>query len=727
MKKLLSVFLALVMVFAMCTGALADETVQDLDGQVVIVHTNDVHGSIDTYAKAAALVDEYEARGADVLLVDDGDFSQGSVYVNGSAGANAITLMNAAGYDVATLGNHEFDYGWENIAKLDEAADFPIISNVKRNGEYMLPQTVVLTAGDFKVGFFGLETPETATKAHPAKIQGVTFMSGEELYKYAADQVAALTEQDVDYIVCLGHLGISGNYTSIDLLQNVEGIDLFIDGHSENTIAEIAATAGVGQDNKVGDTVVTSAGSKGDHIGAVILNGDEITISDVVTADYTETDATVAAAAEAIKTPIDSEMNEVFAKTEVTLNGERAPGNRTEETNLGDLIADAFRWYALEQGDLGVDEDHVVAVTNGGGIRATVEAGDITMKDINTVLPFGNTVAYITVKGSVLLEALEASTYSTPEELGAFPQVAGIEFTVDTTKEYDAGDLYPGSTYYAPASINRVTIDSINGKAFDPDATYVVVSNDFTAAGGDTYYAFSVSESVDTGAAMDTVVVDYITEVLDGVVPAEYAEPQGRITVLTEAAAEPGFFTDVAEGAWYYDYIVTAYENGLMTGVSDTQFAPDMAVTRAMLVTMVYQLEGSPEVEGAASEIFSDVADDAWYADALVWCSANGLLEGFEGETFDADTVITREDVAVMLYAYELYNGAEEVTDAELTWADASDVSEDAVAAVAYCTESGLMNGVTETEFAPDGSATRAQCATVLVRLFEAASEEAAA
>lgn len=727
MKKLLSVFLALVMVFALCGGALADETVQDLDGQVVIVHTNDVHGSIDTYAKAAALVDEYEARGADVLLVDDGDFSQGSVYVNGSAGANAITLMNAAGYDVATLGNHEFDYGWENIAKLDEAADFPIISNVKRNGEYMLPQTVVLTAGDFKVGFFGLETPETATKAHPAKIQGVTFMSGEELYKYAADQVAALTEQDVDYIVCLGHLGISGNYTSIDLLQNVEGIDLFIDGHSENTIAEIAATAGVGQDNKVGDTVVTSAGSKGDHIGAVILNGDEITISDVVTADYTETDATVAAAAEAIKTPIDSEMNEVFAKTEVTLNGERAPGNRTEETNLGDLIADAFRWYALEQGDLGVDEDHVVAVTNGGGIRATVEAGDITMNDINTVLPFGNTVAYITVKGSVLLEALEASTYSTPEELGAFPQVAGIEFTVDTTKEYDAGDLYPGSTYYAPASINRVTIDSINGKAFDPDATYVVVSNDFTAAGGDTYYAFSVSESVDTGAAMDTVVVDYITEVLDGVVPAEYAEPQGRITVLTEAAAEPGFFTDVAEGAWYYDYIVTAYENGLMTGVSETEFAPDVAVTRAMLVAMVYQLEGSPEVEGAASELFTDVADDAWYADALVWCSANGLLEGFEGETFDADTVITREDVAVMLYAYELYNGAEEVTDAELTWADAADVTEDAVAAVAYCTESGLMNGVTEAEFAPDGSATRAQCATVLVRLFEAASEEAAA
>lgn len=722
MKKLLSVFLALIMVFAMCTGALADETVQDLDGQVVIVHTNDVHGSIDTYAKAAALVDEYEARGADVLLVDDGDFSQGSVYVNGSAGANAVTLMNAAGYDVATLGNHEFDYGWENIAKLDDAADFPIISNVKRNGEYMLPQTVVLTAGDFKVGFFGLETPETATKAHPAKIQGVTFMSGEELYKYAADQVAALTAQDVDYIVCLGHLGISGNYTSIDLLKNVEGIDLFIDGHSENTIAEIAATAGVGQDNKVGDTVVTSAGSKGDHIGAVILNGDKISISDVVTADYTKTDATVAAAAAAIKAPIDSEMNEVFAKTEVTLNGERAPGNRTEETNLGDLVADAILWYAKEQGDAGVPEENIVAVTNGGGIRATVEAGDITMKDINTVLPFGNTVAYITVKGSVLLEALEASTYSTPEELGAFPQVAGIDFTVDTTKEFDAGELYPGSTYYAPASINRVTINSINGKAFDPNATYVVVSNDFTAAGGDTYYAFSVSESVDTGAAMDTVVVDYITDVLKGTVTkADYGEPKGRITVLTGAEMP---FTDVAKGAWFYDYVLSAYTNGLMDGMSDTTFEPDTNMNRAMLVTILYRLEGEPKVEGKVSDVFTDCTDGAWYSNAILWASENKIVEGITDTTYAPGQDMTRQEMAAVLYRYALYKGAKEVAEPKLDYTDAASIAEWAEAAVAYCAEAGLMDGVDGNAFAPTGTANRAMGATVLTRLMPA--EEAA-
>lgn len=727
MKKLLSVFLALTLVFAMCGGALAAEgTTQDLDGQLVIVHTNDVHGSIDTYAKAAALVDEYEARGADVLLVDDGDFSQGSVYVNRSEGASAVTLMNAAGYDVATLGNHEFDYGWENIADLEEAADFPIISNVKHDDEFMLDQTYVATVGEYKVGFFGLETPETATKAHPAKIQGVTFMSGEELYTYAEEQIAALAAQDVDYIVCLGHLGISGNYSSVDLLENVEGIDLFIDGHSENTIAEIAATEGVGQDNKVGDTVLTSAGSKGDHIGVAVLNGDSISISDVVTADYTESDETVAAAVAAVKAPIDAEFNEVFATSEVTLDGNRAPGVRTQETNLGDLVTDAILWYALAQGDTGVPEENVVAVTNGGGLRATVEAGDVTMQDINDVLPYGNTVAYITITGEALLEALEASTYNTPEELGGFPQVAGIEFTVDTTKEYDQGELYPGSTYYAPASINRVTINSINGQEFDPEATYVVVTNDYTAAGGDTYYTFSTSDDiVDTGAAMDTVVVDYITEVLDGVITEEaYGEPKGRITVITEAGELP--FTDVTEADWFYEYVLAAYTDGLMNGISDTTFEPYSNMSRAMLVTMLYRLDGEPEVEGDVSDVFTDCADGQYYSDAVLWASQNGIVNGRSDTQYDPFANLSRQEMAAILYRYAIYKGAEEVAEPDLDYADADTIAEWAEAAVAYCADAGLMNGMDGNAFVPNGTANRAMGATVLVRLNTAGAEEAA-
>ncbi len=759
MKKLLSVFLALVMVFALCGGALAAEGTVDTDaptdttgetptdpatdeapaepegdlaGKIVILHTNDVHGAITTYDKVAAMKADYEARGAEVLLFDAGDYIQGDPTVSISQGATAVELMNLAGYDLAGVGNHEFDYGYANLVTILESAQFPVVcANASRNGSSVFTANTVFTLEDgTTIGVFGLATPETATKAHPAKLDGVTFLAGEELYACAEEQVAALEAQGVDYVVCLGHLGIdaeSAPNRSVDLLANVDGIDLFIDSHSHSTLADIMGVTN--NTGKVGDTVLTSTGTKGEYIGVVTIDpaAGTITAENVALADYTGSVPAVAARIAEIQAEVDAEYGVTFATSEVDLNGERAPGNRTGETNLGDLIADAFRWYALEQGDLGVDEDHVVALTNGGGIRASVAAGDITATDILTVLPFGNEVAYVNVTGEVLLEALEASTYCTPEEVGAFPQVAGIEFTVDTTKAYDQGEQYPSSTYYGPNSINRVTINSINGQPFDPEANYVVVTNDFLAAGGDTYYAFNVSVSRSTGKLMDEAVVEYITEELGGTVTAEqYGEPQGRITITTEPA-EPGFFTDVAEGAWYYDYIVTAYENGLMTGVSETEFAPDVAVTRAMLVAMVYQLEGSPEVEGAASELFTDVADDAWYADALVWCGANGLLEGFEGETFDADTVITREDVAVMLYAYELYNGAEEVTDAELTWADAADVTEDAVAAVAYCTESGLMNGVTETEFAPDGSATRAQCATVLVRLLEAASEEAAA
>ena len=235
------------------------------------------------------------------------------------------------------------------------------------------------------------------------------------------------------------------------------------------------------------------------------------------------------AGAAAIIAEIEADYGTVFAKTEVTLNGEKDPGNRTQETNLGDLITDALVWGAEQQGET-VD----AAITNGGGIRATIEAGDITKKDINTVLPFGNTLSIIKITGTELLEVLEASTFCTPEAIGGFPQVSGIEFTVDTTKGYDQGDEYPGTTYFAPKTINRVTIKTVGGKDFDPAATYTIATNDFMASGGDTYYRFvNATANYDLGIPMDEVVMDYITTVLNGTVAADkYGEPAGRIHVL---------------------------------------------------------------------------------------------------------------------------------------------------------------------------------------------------
>ena len=535
-RKLLSLLLAFAMVISL--AACEKKPVMGKDATatepVVIVHTNDVHGAIQGYAKVAALADKYEAEGAYVLVLDAGDFSQGDPAVNVSEGATAIEMMNMAGYDAVALGNHEFDYGFEALKKNMESAQFPVLAaNVKYNGELAFDDAAVFTTpGGTKIGVFGLDTPETATKAHPGKIQGVTFAGGEEMYAIAQEMVDMLKNEGCNYIICLGHLGIDDETAltknrSIDLLEKVTGIDVFIDGHSHSTEEEIAEKTNA--DRKVGDTVLTSTGTKIENIGVVTIKDSAIT-TETVSAETVEipADSEIAARAAAILAEVEAEYGTVFAKTEVKLNGEKAPGNRTEETNLGDLITDALVWKATQEGEA-VD----AAITNGGGIRATIEAGDITKKGINTVLPFGNTLSIIKITGAELLEVLEASTFCTPEAIGGFPQVSGIEFTLDTAKAYDQGDEYPGTTYFAPKTINRVTITSVGGKDFDPAATYTIATNDFMASGGDTYYRFvNATANYDLGIAMDEVVMQYITDVLGGTVTAEkYGEPAGRITI----------------------------------------------------------------------------------------------------------------------------------------------------------------------------------------------------
>lgn len=711
MKKLLSLLLALVMVFTLCVGVMAEEPAGELAGEIVILHTNDVHGAISSYAKVAALKLEYEAKGAEVLLMDAGDYIQGEPYVSISQGLDAIRLMEYAYYDVATVGNHEFDYGFENLSELADIAEFPIIAaNVMYNGKLAFDANKVFElASGVKIGVFGLTTPETATKAHPGKIKGVTFLAGDDMNKAAQAQVDELTAAGCYYIICLGHLGIdesSKGYRSVDLLEAVTGIDVFIDGHSHSTLDEIKAL--VGDDCKVGDTLLTSTGTKLATVGVVTISEDGISLGSVDLEKYEKTDDVVEEAAQLVIDEVDADYGAVFAKSEVELCGEKAPGNRTQETNNGDLIADAILWYAKKDGSLPVADENVIAITNGGGIRAAIAAGDITKKDVNTVLPFGNTVAYVTVKGSVLLEALEASTFSTPEAVGAFPQVSGIKFSIDTNKAFDQGELYPGSTYYAPASINRVTIESINGKAFDPEATYVVVTNDFLAAGGDTYYAFSVSTSVDTGVPMDEALMSYITEELDGVVTAEqYGEPQGRITVI-----EP-VFTDVASGQWFFDAVMYVYENGIMNGMDKSTFAPDGSLTRAMVWTMLARMDGV-ETEGG----------DAWYSKAQAWAVENEVSDGTS-----PDGAITREQLVTMLYRYVQYKGIDVSVGEDtniLSYADATEISEYAVSAFQWACGSGLIKGDDNNALTPKADTTRAQAATMFMRLCEDVMAESA-
>jgi 2',3'-cyclic-nucleotide 2'-phosphodiesterase (5'-nucleotidase family) len=282
---------------------------------------------------------------------------------------------------------------------------------------------------------------------------------------------------------------------------------------------------------------IQSTGTKLQDIGVVVIDNATKKIEDnyLLSLEGLQKEVITDAVTTAIIKRVDKEYGQSFGKSEVELNGAKAPGNRTEETNLGDLITDALLWSVTQnKGNITVDNDHIVAITNGGGIRAALHTGSVTKKDINTVLPFGNTVAVVYVTGAELLEALEASTFNTPEAIGGYPQTAGIKFTIDTKKAFAKGANYPDSTYAKPSSINRVTIESINGQPFSKDDTYAVVTNNFCAEGGDTYYVFkNASAQFDTGIVMDEAVMDYVKTVLKGTIPAsKYGQPRGDQTIL---------------------------------------------------------------------------------------------------------------------------------------------------------------------------------------------------
>lgn len=548
-QKILALVLSLVLVLAIAVPAAAEfdyaanakVVYSDFSGKTVILHSNDVHGALEGYAAMSALRATFEMSGAEVILVDAGDFSQGTIYVSSNKGASAVTMMNAVGYDFVTLGNHEFDFGYEQLKKNLERANFTVLCAdvyLDETGETIYPADAVFeTESGVKIGFFGMETPETATKVNPGLISEISFATFDDLYASAQVAVDDLREQEADLVFGIVHLGVddesaSNGYRSLDLYDNVNGVDFLIDGHSHTVM-----TSGPNGEP------IQSTGTAFANIGVIVIDNETKTIEDnfLMNTAGLSRNALIASKANGIIETVDAEYNTPFATSEVLLNGERAPGNRTEQTNLGSLITDAMVWSVVSAGGVASYYDApVVGVTNGGGIRATIQPGEVTKKDINTVLPFGNTVAVVYVTGAELLEALEASTFCTPDAVGGYPQTSGIEWVLDTSVAFDQGEVYAldgkESSYYAPASIGRVTIKSINGEAFDENATYAVVTNNFCAAGGDTYNVFNRAYvqgfGFDTGIPMDEAVMDYVAEVLNGTIGQEYAEPSAMATQI---------------------------------------------------------------------------------------------------------------------------------------------------------------------------------------------------
>lgn len=717
-KALCALILALFFLFAYAAPASAVTLPQDSadwDGKLVILYTNDVHGAgaaaegVLGYAALARLKADYSAAGAAVLLLDAGDAIQGAPLVGLSQGETAIEFMNAAGYDAMALGNHEFDYGQAQLAKLAESAAFPMLAaNVMGADDApAYPAQAIFTLNGCKVGVFGLAAPETAIKAHPKQVAGLTFRNGGALYETAQAQVQELRDAGCELVVCLGHLGTDAESEpnrSLDVLAHVTGIDLFLDGHSHSEIA--------GQ--KLGGTILSSTGAGFANIGVAVYDpADNSLETGLLAANaYAGADAAVAALVARTNEQVNASLARVIARSAVALNGARDPGCRTEETNLGDLTADAVLWSARQS-----EPQVVAAVTNGGGIRASLAAGDVSRKDIKTIFPYDNQVAVLTLSGAQLLEALEAAMSAAPVASGAFPQVAGIELILDAYTPYEKGAVYAGTTYHAPAQPgSRVYIQSVGGAPFDPAQQYTIATNDFLAAGGDAYAVFRdayLQNGWPTGTLFEDALTGYITQALGGVIDSRYAEPQGRITSLR--------FRDVLPTAAYYEEIMALCRRGVVNGTGADTFSPDAGVTRAQFAACLGRLAGIDTALYATGP-FTDIADAglAYAAAYINWAAAGNIIDGASATTFSPAATITREQMAVLLARFLDYYGLDLPATLHMPAPTDADALHGRVnEAVLLMCATGLMTVDDNGAFRPGQIATRAEMARALALLLE--------
>ncbi|MDD3365983.1 MAG: 5'-nucleotidase C-terminal domain-containing protein, partial [Sphaerochaetaceae bacterium] len=490
-----------------------DVIVKSYDGEknfyLYVVHTNDVHGRIEEgpgvgYAKLSTLVDMGRAITNKNLLLDAGDVTHGTLLTNLFEGETAGVLLDMLGYDAVAPGNHDFNYGKDRLIEATKIAekysDVRVLSaNVlDENGNMVFQPYQLYYFDGFTVGVIGATTPDTETKTHPKNVKGLSFMSDEVVY--GAQALVDEVNRRADYVILLGHIGLDedGSYgvTSKMIAENIKGIDLIVDGHSHSVLEN-----GL----RVGDTLIVSAGEYMKYVGVVeiaVRNGKAVSeyallvpaseVADPSTSELAKqlgitevkADPKVTAYVESQKKTLAKITSEIVAYTPVLLDGER--GNvRTKPTNLGNMIAAAM----VES--TGAD----VALTNGGGIRASIKAGDVSRGDIITVLPFNNTVVVVEVTGQDIYDALEWGYSRLPESNGGFPQTNNMAIVYSRFSD-------PG---------NRIKRVLINGKSIDRNATYTLATNDFMAAGGDGYTMLN-RPVVMFGRGLDEVLTDYMVK-----------------------------------------------------------------------------------------------------------------------------------------------------------------------------------------------------------------------
>ena len=530
---------------------------------VTILYTNDVHTYIDkqspklTYAAIADLKQSYQNAGKDVLLVDAGDHVQGTAYGSMDEGASIIKLMNAAGYDVATPGNHEFDYGMDRAKAFMKEADFPYLSCNwvdLRTTLRVLPSVKVFVRGGRRIAFVGVTTPETFTKSTPAyfmdkaqrkyiyDIQGGE--DGKKLYdavQKAIDKAKLLA----DVVIGLGHLGVdpsSSPWTSEEVIAHTSGFDAFIDGHS-HTVMENKQV----QDASGKAVTLTQTGSYFANVGEMTIAADG-TITTKLIPTHEGMDAGIAAMQTGWVNTVDDMLGEKIAVGDSNFYvSDPATGKRrirSAETNLGDFVADGIYTYFNEVEKLHCD----VAIMNGGGIRADVPAGDWTFKTCKQVSPFGNVACLMSVTGKQIQDALEfAARFAGKDgkENGGFLQVAGATYEIHTdipnTVQTDEKNVWIGSATGTPRVQNVKIYDKASGSylPLDPGATYALAGMNYTLRNlGDGFAMFDGAELIKDYVSEDYLVMSTYAMIFDG---ADAAGLPHLSSANSPLAAYPGY------------------------------------------------------------------------------------------------------------------------------------------------------------------------------------------
>ena len=551
MKKILALFTALCLLLG-C--AVAEEPAAPaLQKDLVILFTSDVHCGIEQNWGYAGLYALKEKLSQDnyVLLVDDGDAIQGEPVGTMTRGDAIVNIMNAVGYDVAIPGNHEFDYGMDTFLELAKKASYTYVScNFNKEGELVFPPYVIKEFDGVKIAFIGVTTPTTLRSSTPSYFMNgdgqfiygfLQDETGEALYaavQKAADDARA---EGAAYVVLLAHLGDEAEcspWMYNEVIGNTTGIDILLDGHSHDTNQVTVL-------NKDGKPVLRAAcGTKLQEIGAVTIGKDgsisgrlhswNSSFSATALFDIDNTGSKAVAEASGV---LNEKLNEVVAKNSVDLviydpyaqtdEGKPIRIVRRTETNLGDLCADAY----LDQSG-----EADIAFVNGGGIRVNLPAGDLTLNNILTVHPFGNSLTVIEVKGSQVLDALEWSVHSLPGEFGGFDQVAGLTFEYDATIPSpcveDDNKMFGHVDDSMPRRVRNVLV---GGEPLDPEKTYKLASTDYQLLKeGDGYTMFKGAKVLQESVKLDNqVLIDYITQTLGGEVGEKYANPYGEGRIVS--------------------------------------------------------------------------------------------------------------------------------------------------------------------------------------------------